>query len=86
MVKRLLEERPWCEACSVLAEHEGVTFYRVKPSTDIHEIFPRGRAGGVNNDMWLQEDNVLAICRGCHDWITSHPADAEELGLLKSSY
>lgn len=29
--------------------------------------------------------NLVAICGPCHDYIHRHPAEAEELGLLKRS-
>lgn len=85
LVKRLLEERPWCEACGKYAEKEGQLFYRVKPSTDCHEIQSRGVTGGIHSGEWLDEDNILCVCRKCHDRITNDPEEAEELGLLKFS-
>lgn len=89
LVKRLLEERPWCQACKLFAELDGVTFYRVNPSVDLHEILSRGRTGGVHSEEWLDEDNILCVCRPCHNRITDDKPDedgvgeATKLGLLK---
>ncbi len=33
-----------------------------------------------------EDDNLLAVCLSCHQWITEHPADAHELGLTKWSW
>ena len=48
---------------------------------DVHEIKTRGRGGSI-----LDEDNVMKICRPCHNWVGDHPEDAQRLGLLKASY
>lgn len=85
LVKKLLEERPWCEACPIYAEHDGIQFYRVQPSCDLHEIKSRGRTGGIHSEEWLDETNILCVCRECHRRITDHPDEAKNLGLLKSS-
>lgn len=80
LVHRLLEERPNCQAGSlVLSAHPHHVCYRY--STDIHEPLTRARGGSI-----LDEGNCLAICRSCHDWIHDHPTAASELGLLKSQY
>jgi hypothetical protein len=75
-VQRILGERPLCEACPTLSD-------TVRPSVDVHEILSRGRSGGVHGSAWLRDDNVLALCRPCHTWITENPAKAEELGFSK---
>ena len=81
LVKRLLKERPWCEACPVFAAHDKVV-KRVRPSVDLHEIKTRGRTGGVNSKEWLDETNILCVCRLCHDRIGDDPRLSKELGLL----
>lgn len=83
LVKKLLEERPWCEACPKYAELDGLTFYRVRPSRDLHEMLSRGRTGGINSDEWLDETNILCVCRECHMRITDNSDEAEQLGLMK---
>ena len=83
LVQRLLAERPWCEACLVFAEHDGLVGVRVRKSQDLHEIRSRGRTGGINSDEWLDEENILCVCRQCHNRITDNSKEAEALGLLK---
>lgn len=81
LVRRLLEERPWCEACPVFAAHDQKVTYVRQPSVDIHEVLTRGRGGSI-----LEEDNLLAVCRSCHRRIGNHPALANELGLTQASW
>lgn len=84
-VKRILAERPLCQACPVYAAlEEGVGFVH-RPSVDVHEILSRGRSGGVHGDAWLDDANVLSLCRICHDRIGRNVAEAERLGLLRSN-
>lgn len=85
LVKKLLSERPWCEACPIYAEHDNRQFFRVQPSCDLHEIKSRGRTGGIHSEEWLDEANIMCVCRGCHRRITDNPKEAEALGLLKPS-
>lgn len=83
LVQRLLAERPWCEACKIFAEADGRTWYRINPSSDLHEIVSRGRSGGVNSDEWLDPDNILCVCRPCHNRITDNKdGESDRLGLL----
>lgn len=72
-VKKILSEKPVCERC------EG------RPSVDVHEKRTRGRTGGVHGDDWLDEDNVAALCRPCHNWIDDNPKQAEKDGWLYPS-
>lgn len=50
-------------------------------ATDLHEIKTRARGGSI-----LDEDNIAALCRVCHTWITEHPAEALAEGWLKNSW
>lgn len=50
-------------------------------SQDIHEIKSRARGGSITD-----EDNLVALCRNCHNWVTQNPALAKEQGWLKSSW
>lgn len=50
-------------------------------STDVHEIKSRARGGSI-----LDEDNLAALCRPCHAWITTHPAAAHTEGWLLHSW
>lgn len=50
-------------------------------SQDIHELKSRARGGSIT-DL----DNLVALCRSCHSWVTQNPAQAKEQGWLKSSW
>jgi 5-methylcytosine-specific restriction endonuclease McrA len=76
IVSRLLGERPYCEACPVFARHDEVSLYNRKASVDIHELKRRSQGGSI-----LEEDNLMAVCRECHDRIGHEPKLAIELGL-----
>lgn len=82
LVIKLLEERPWCEACNAFAELDGKTFYRVNQSTEIHEKLSRGRGGGVGTEAFIDPVNLMALCHFCHSRITDNPKEAEQLGFL----
>lgn len=81
LVARLLEERPWCEACGVFAAHDEKTTYVRNRSCDIHELIRRSQGGSI-----LDEANLLAVCRPCHRRIGNYPALAFELGLAKHGW
>lgn len=75
-VRRMLDERQRCEAGArivMLDTRHRCAFVPV----DVHEIVTRARGGDI-----LDESNVLAICRLCHDWIHDHPQAASSVGLL----
>jgi hypothetical protein len=79
-VADVLESRPRCQAGALI---RGVM--RAHPchvwSVDVHEPLTRARGGSI-----LDPDNAVALCRSCHDWIHTHPAEATYLGLLRSQY
>lgn len=81
LVARLLAERPYCEACPVFAVYDQKVTYRRNPSVDIHELVRRSQGGSI-----LDESNLLAVCRPCHQRIGNHPALAFELGLAKHGW
>lgn len=81
LVARLLEERPWCEACPVFATHDGKVVYNRQRSVDIHEIKRRSQGGSI-----LDESNLLAVCRDCHRRIGNYPELAFSLGLAKRGW
>lgn len=81
LVRRLLEERPWCEACPVFAAHDGKVTYQRNPSADIHELKRRSQGGSI-----LDEPNLLAVCRPCHRRIGNHPQLAFDLGLSRHGW
>ena len=79
IVRRLLSERPNCEACQAFAIYDK-RWCNPRGSVDIHEILSRARGGSV-----LEEENLLAVCRPCHQRITENPELSEYLGLAVSS-
>ncbi len=81
LVVKVLSERPRCEACPVFAKHDGLVTYKLSPSTDVHELIRRSQGGSI-----LDEKNVLAVCRKCHNRIGREPALAVDLGLAKWSW
>ena len=49
-------------------------------AVDVHEPHTRARGGSITDP-----DNMLAICRSCHNWIHSNPVLASSLGLLSKT-
>lgn len=47
---------------------------------DGHEVHTRGRGGSITDP-----DNILMVCRPCHDWITDHPREADCAGYTVPS-
>jgi len=72
-VRQILEERMNCEA-----QIPGTCS---NWATDVHEIMTRARGGSI-----LDEDNVLALCRPCHSFITTEPAFSQEHGFTVHSW
>lgn len=81
LVARLLEERPWCEACPKFAEHDEVVTYTRNRSSDIHEIIRRSQGGSI-----LDEENLMSVCRPCHTRIGNYPQLSFDLGLAKHGW
>ena len=81
MVMRLLEERPLCEACPVFASHDEKVVYSRQRSVDIHELVRRSQGGSI-----LDENNLLAVCRTCHQRIGNFPQLAFDLGLARHNW
>ena len=48
--------------------------------TDKHEILSRGRGGSATD-----KDNILCVCRACHDIITNNTVWAEAQGFLRKA-
>lgn len=46
-----------------------------RKADDLHELLSRARGGSITDP-----ENVRAVCRGCHDYITRNPAWAEANG------
>ena len=50
-------------------------------ATDVHELKSRARGGSITDP-----DNLALLCRPCHSWVTTHPAEATEQGWLRPSW
>ena len=50
-------------------------------SHDIHEKKSRARGGSITD-----VENLVALCRPCHSWVTDHPKEAHEQGWLLWSW
>lgn len=81
LVEKLLSDRPYCEACPVFAQHDGLVTYVRNMSNDVHEIIRRSQGGSI-----LSEDNLMTVCRKCHQRIGNYPQLAFELGLAKHAW
>ena len=81
VVKQILAERPYCQACPIYAAHDGRKAFKINNSKDCHEINSRSSTGGVHSTEWLDPNNILAVCRQCHIRIGDFPAEAKSLGL-----
>ena len=80
-VEKILSERPYCEACPKFAEHDNLSTYIRRTSSDVHELIRRSQGGSI-----LDENNVLAVCRPCHTRIGNYPQLAFDLGLAKHGW
>ena len=80
-VERILSERPHCEACPKFAEHDNLSTYIRRTSSDVHELIRRSQGGSI-----LDENNVLAVCRPCHSRIGNYTQLAFDLGLAKHGW
>lgn len=80
-VAMMLHKHPYCVACPVFAEHDGLVTYARRPSQDIHELVRRSQGGSV-----VDEGNCIAVCRPCHTRIGNYPLLAFDLGLAKRSW
>lgn len=81
LVKRLLAERPLCEACPVFAAHDGKVTYQRRPSVDVHERVRRSQGGSI-----LDESNLMCVCRECHRRIGEYPQLAFGLDLARPGW
>jgi hypothetical protein len=70
LVERVLDDRPICERC------------HMNPSTDVHEVIRRSQW----RDGIYVMDNLRALCRRCHRWITEHPQSAHDEGFSAWSW
>jgi len=80
VIAEVLKTRCRCEAghaiCTVDRKHR--CLYEAH---DIHEPLTRARGGSITDP-----NNMIVVCRACHDWIHIHPDGATSIGLLVHSY
>ena len=70
LVRRLLAERPVCEArFSLICDGR---------STACHEKLTRARGGSITD-----ETNIICVCHPCHDAIHRNIAEATRRGFLR---
>ena len=50
-------------------------------SQDIHELKSRARGGSITDI-----ENLVALCRNCHSWVTQNPKEAHDQGWLLQSW
>jgi hypothetical protein len=55
--------------------------HRCEGPLDPHHVVPVARDVTLRLDM----NNLVVLCRSAHSWVHAHPAEATELGLLKSA-
>lgn len=82
-VDRILHQRQWCEAHPVLRDLALVAGPLRAQSVDVHELVRRSQGSPIVPSQGLADDDVLALCRPCHDWVTTHPREAVSLGLAR---
>lgn len=71
----LVERGPDCQGCPLTP----VGARPPRPWSDMHEVLTRARGGDPTDP-----DNILCLCRRCHQWVTEHETDAKALGLVRS--
>jgi hypothetical protein len=76
---RQFGEHPRCYGCRPLAEL-GIETGCSGWADDAHEILSRARGGSITDP-----DNVIPLGRRCHDYVTTHPREAERAGLSRSA-
>lgn len=87
IVQEMLAAQPNCVACKLWAAfdlHKGKQsniIVNVNKTRDIHELVNRSQGGSIT-----ERRNLLAVCRPCHNRITTEPKDAERLGLHLESW
>lgn len=71
----LMRDRFTCRAAQIVSELE------CRGRLDVHELLTRARGGSI-----LDVDGAVSLCRAHHDYVHTHPAEALERGLLRSSW
>ena len=74
-VRQVVLERD--QGCTARGLLPGRCWHPYGEPLDVHEVTARGTHPGSH----LNPDAAVAVCRGHHQWIGNHPAEAEEAGF-----
>lgn len=55
--------------------------FRDRPELEVHELI----GGAWRSECWLDARLCIAVCQIHHEWIETHPLEAEELHLAEPS-
>ena len=55
----------------------------LRAANDVHHRKLRGMGG---SELLNTPDNLISVCRKCHSWMHSHPADSYNSGYLVHSW
>lgn len=82
MIKEAMDRGQLCQVCQLIAEVDMAQAAKCRlRAQDLHERKTRGRGGSLTKAA-----NLLWACRPGHDWITTHPLEAREVGLVLNSW
>lgn len=74
LVAQMLAEAPQCQ---------GRVLCRGARAVDVHERLTRARGGDILDPV---QAHMMTLCRPCHNWVTTHPAEAEAARLMFPSW
>jgi hypothetical protein len=78
VVKEVMSSRFRCEAGVLIASVDSE--HRCSGEVhDVHEPLTRARGGSITD-----ANNMVVVCRWCHNWIHARPSLASSVGLLLS--
>lgn len=81
-----MNQGEWIKAKKAVAERDGGKCMRCfGVAADVHHRKPRGMGGTSDPEQNYGLDNLISLCRYCHDWAHAEPADAYACGFLVHS-
>lgn len=57
-----------------------------REACDVHHRRSKGMGGTSNEEVAFGLANLISLCRGCHSFTHTHPAESYEHGLLVHSW
>lgn len=82
IIREAMEAGVLCQAGTRIADVDMAAANRCRiRAQDWHEVVSRARGGSITDPA-----NRLWLCRPCHEYVTSHPEIAQQLGLSKHSW